>query len=200
MPPNARPFDTFVADNDIDGADDALLHMLDKQADTQGLSNISSENEDWTDVKHSERKKRDRILEDGVLLQLMRKSNLKGFLRLFTNLSIMAMTAYAIDLLDVYPLDCQSLKAEKLAVFVPLYFFYGFQFQCFAFAGQHEFLHRNAFKTKWVNDLCLFLVGVICFELGAHEKVMHKQHHTFTNNIDKVRSYSVHKLLSKNRF
>lgn len=51
--------------------------------------------------------------------------------------------------------------------------------------GQHEFLHRNAFKTKWINDLCLFLTGVFTFELGAHERVMHKQHHTFTNNIDK---------------
>jgi len=59
------------------------------------------------------------------------------------------------------------------------------RFLSFAFAGQHEFLHRNAFKTKWINDLCLFLTGVFCFELGEHERVMHKQHHTFTNNIDK---------------
>jgi fatty acid desaturase len=53
------------------------------------------------------------------------------------------------------------------------------------FAGQHEFLHRNAFKTKLYNDICLFLVAVFTFESGAHERVMHKQHHTYTNNIDK---------------
>jgi hypothetical protein len=49
------------------GKDAKLTEMLDKQADTDGLQNISSDNEDWTDVKHSERKKRDRIL-DGELL------------------------------------------------------------------------------------------------------------------------------------
>jgi fatty acid desaturase len=141
--------------------------------------------EDWTDVKHSERKKRDRILDDGILIGLMKKSDYKGFKRLITNLSIMAMTVYAIDQLNVYPLNKDNLTPVKIAAFVPLYFFYGFQFQCFGFAGQHEFLHRNAFKTKWINDLCLFLTGVFCFELGVHERVMHKQHHTYTNNIDK---------------
>lgn len=65
-----------------------------------------------------------------------------------------------------------------------LYIFYSFQFQCFAFAGQHEFLHRNAFKTKIFNDICLFLGSVFCIEFGEHERVLHKQHHTFTNNID----------------
>ena len=115
----------------------------------------------------------------------MRKSDYKGFERLFVNLSIMALTAYAIDQLDV-KFNEEFLKdPQKVVAFVALYFFYGFQFQAFAFAGQHEFLHRNAFKTKWINDLCLFLTGVFTFELGAHERVMHKQHHTFTNNIDK---------------
>lgn len=197
MPPNARPVTLFVEDEDLSNVNvkdtlirtsdvkDALTEMLDSQADTDGLSNINSNNEDWTDVKHSERKKRDRILDDGVLIKLMRKSDYKGFERLFLNLGIMAVTAYAIHRLQVYPANTDSFKAERMAVFIPLYFFYGFQFQCFAFAGQHEFLHRNAFKTKWINDLCLFLVGVFCFELGAHERVMHKQHHTYTNNIDK---------------
>jgi len=188
MPPNARPI-SVVTDDNTGTSKDALLEMLDKQADTDGLTKINSDHEDWTDVKHSERKKRDRILDDGVLLKLMRKSDYKGFERLFTNLSIMAMTAYALSQLDVYSprdgVNSSSLTLDKLAIFVPLYFFYGFQFQCFAFAGQHEFLHRNAFKTKWINDVCLFLTGVFCFELGAHEKVMHKQHHTFTNNIDR---------------
>eukprot|EP00978_Attheya_sp_CCMP212_P033752 scaffold137800_cov41-Attheya_sp.AAC.3 len=164
---------------------DELTEMLDQQADTDGLSKLNSDNEDWTDVKHSERKKRDRILDDGVLIKLMKKSDKEGFKRLFTNLGIMALTAYTIHRLDVFPLKEKSFTTEKLAIFIPLYFFYGFQFQCFAFAGQHEFLHRNAFKTKWINDVCLFVVGIFCFELGVHERVMHKQHHTFTNNIDK---------------
>jgi fatty acid desaturase len=183
MPPNAKPIMTL--DRDSQNQRDELTDFLDKQADTNGMSKMSDDNEDWTDVKHSERKKRDRILDDGVLIGLMKKSDRKGLERLFTNLSIMAGTAFAIRQLQVWPLDEDSFSLGKLLIFVPLYFFYGFQFQCFAFAGQHEFLHRNAFKTKWINDLCLFYTGVFCCELGAHERVMHKQHHTYTNNIDK---------------
>jgi fatty acid desaturase len=188
--------DTVVVEEHLHDA--ALTQMLDSKADTDGLSKINSSNEDWTDVKHSERKKRDRILDDGVLIGLMEKSDMKGIKRLFINLSIMATTAYTIHQQTASPFDHQQdddhhhhspqddfFYLKNLAIWIPLYFFYGFQFQCFAFAGQHEFLHRNAFKTKWINDVCLFLTGVFCFELGVHERVMHKQHHTYTNNIDK---------------
>ena len=100
------------------------------------------------------------------MIGLMKKSDKEGLKRLFTNLSILGTTAYAIHQLGVFPLNEESWTIEKLALFVPLYVFYGFQFQCFAFAGQHEFLHRNAFKSKWINDLCLFYTGVFCFEFG----------------------------------
>lgn len=181
MPPNAKP--AFLQDNSTS----ILAEFLDKQANTDGLKSVNYDNEDWTDVKHSERKKRDRILDDGVLIGLMNKSDAKGFERLFTNLSLLALTAFAIAALEVRDLTQENLSSNlsKIMLFVPLYFFYGFQFQCFAFAGQHEFLHRNAFKTKWINDLCLFYTGVFTFEFGEHERVMHKQHHTFTNNIDR---------------
>jgi fatty acid desaturase len=201
MPPNARPSATLFYDDTTTpevpssprhgsniGLKNAIAEMLDKHADTDGLSKISSDNEDWTDVKHSERKKRDRILDDGVLIGLMKKSDYQGFKRLAINLTIMAATAFAIHRLNVLPaliIRQSPSTVSQLATFVPLYFFYGFQFQCFAFAGQHEFLHRNAFKTKWYNDAVLFLTGCFCFELGEHERVMHKQHHTYTNHIDK---------------
>jgi fatty acid desaturase len=197
MPPNAKPFFELSNNND------ALIEMLDKQADTAGLSNMNDANEDWTDVKHSERKKRDRILDDGVLIGLMKKSDYRGLRRLFTNLSIMASTIYCIKQQQVFPLNEESFTLGKFLMFLPLYFFYGFQFQCFAFAGQHEFLHRNAFKSKWINDLCLFYTGVFCFEFGKHERVMHKQHHTYTNNVDKdpeLTSYYSREILENKAF
>lgn len=192
MAPNSKPIhlshdtELIIPDTPQHDGDARLTEMLDKHADTGGLKSMNTDNEDWTDVKHSERKKRDRILDDGVLIKLMAKSDFKGFQRLFTNLGIMAVTAYAIHQLDI-KLDGSLLLEHpaKALAFLFVYPFYGFQFQAFAFAGQHEFLHRNAFKTKWYNDVCLFLVGCFCFELGAHERVMHKQHHTYTNNIDK---------------
>jgi len=173
--------------------DNVIAQLLDKQSDTKGLSNIDTEHEDWTDVKHSERKKRDRILADKVLLELIQKSDYEGFKRLFTNLGILALTGYCIHRLEIFPfdqnkylsLDKDNEELWKLATFIPAYVFYGFQIQCFAFAGQHEFLHRNAWKTRWINDWVLFVVGTACFEFGKHEQMMHKQHHTFTNNIDK---------------
>jgi fatty acid desaturase len=126
-----------------------------------------------------------------VLIKLMVKSDYKGFERLFINLSIMALTAYSIQKLDIDFAGIVENPAklvddwQKTLAFTILYPFFGFQYQAFAFAGQHEFLHRNAFKTKWINDLCLFLQGCFTFEVGAHERIMHKQHHTFTNHIDK---------------
>jgi hypothetical protein len=171
MPPNARPFlndfkDAYsykhpqINPNDDTAEEEAIItDFLDKQADTNGLSNVNEDAEDWTDVKHSERKKRDRLLDDGVLIKLMNKSDYQGFKRLILNLSIMAATAYSIARIEVFPWKLEGGVAAlfqdpvKLAMFVVLFFFYGFQFQCFAFAGQHEFLHRNAFKTKRYNDI-----------------------------------------------
>ena len=186
MPPIARmPSSNDVVDIDTNNNNN-LAEFLDNQADTAGLKNVSDSGEDWTDVKHSERKKRDRLLDDGVLIGLMKKSDFQGAKRLVTNLSIMAATIYAIYRLDVFPFNDESFTFDKMLLFIPLYFFYGFQFQAFAFAGQHEFLHRNAFRTKSINDWCLFYTGVFTFESGEHERVMHKQHHTYT-----VRSFVV---------
>ena len=164
----------ITQDNNIDNEAE-LTAMLDKMSDTKGLSNLSDATEDWTDTKHSERKKRDRILTDGVVLKLMQKSDYEGFKRLFENLGIMAGTIYAIYRLEVFPLDMESMTWQKMSAFLPLYLFYGFQFQAFAFAGQHEFLHGNAFKTKKYNDWVLFIFSCVCFEFGSHERLMHKQ-------------------------
>lgn len=197
MPPNDRSLASEQASTD------ALVSLLDQQADTDGLKNVSDEHQDWTDVKHSERKKRDRILEDKVWIKLMKKSDLKGLQRLFTNWAIMATTAAAIRYLAVFPFHKGSFTPQKLLIFIPLYLFYGFQFQCFAFSGQHEFLHGNAFATKWLNELCLFYTGVLCFEFGKHERVMHKQHHTYTNHIDKdpeLTSYYSREVLENKAF
>lgn len=134
MPPNARPTTLLIDSNDI--LQDALSEMLDKQADMDGLAKVNYDNEDWTDVKHSERKKRDRILDDGVLLGLMKKSDAKGFERLATNLSIMGAVAYGIHRLGTFSAivsgDLESLSLVQWAIFVPLYFFFGFCYQSFA--------------------------------------------------------------------
>lgn len=187
MAPNMKSFHNsdfqqMLAEEELREEEERITEFLDKQSDTNGLSSLVGD--DWTEVKHSERKKRDRILPDGVALKLMQKSDYQGFKRFTENVGILIGTAWCIKLSSVID-SPQDKSLVNFLTFLPLYLFYAFQFQCFAFAGQHEFLHGNAWKTKWINQWALFIVGTICFELGPHERLMHKQHHTFTNNIDK---------------
>jgi fatty acid desaturase len=184
MPPNAKmSFQTISAPSRAES--DILEETLDRLSDTNGLSKLDENAGDWTDVKHSERKKRDRLLKDKVLLELMQKSDYEGFKRLFENLAILALTIFAIYKMHMFPFSKENMTPANLAIFIPLYVFFGFQLQCFAFAGNHELLHGNAFKTRKYNNWVMFAVGVTCFEFGKHERLMHKQHHTYTNNIDK---------------
>jgi len=134
-----------------------LITDLDKKSDVNGFKSVSEDTGDWTDVKHSERKKRDRILPDGVVMKLMKKSDYYGFKRLLSNLSLLFLTSYAILKLDVYPLDINKLTLQQMLVFVPLYVFYGFQMQCLAFAGGHELVHGNALKRNGSTTLLHFV-------------------------------------------
>eukprot|EP00551_Chaetoceros_affinis_P014933 CAMPEP_0203693104 /NCGR_PEP_ID=MMETSP0091-20130426/5131_1 /ASSEMBLY_ACC=CAM_ASM_001089 /TAXON_ID=426623 /ORGANISM="Chaetoceros affinis, Strain CCMP159" /LENGTH=441 /DNA_ID=CAMNT_0050564111 /DNA_START=68 /DNA_END=1393 /DNA_ORIENTATION=- len=184
-----------------DEAELLLAKELDKKSDVNGVTSVNEDSGDWTDVKHSDRKKRDRILPDGVVMKLMKKSDYYGFKRLLSNMALLFLNAYAIKVLDVYSYDSivnfdwRSLdvdfftsnpeRVQKLLLFLPLYIFYGFQMQCFAFAGGHELVHGNPFKTKWINNVVTFVVGTAFFEVLRHERLMHKQHHTYTLNIDK---------------
>lgn len=124
----------------------------------------------------------------------MEKSDWKGFERFFSNMTFMALTAYAIHYLDIYSSICNNrnfndlrsvLFSEKMIVFIPIYIFYGFQMQCMAFAGGHELNHNNAFKTKWMNTAAAFFVSTAFFEVAWNEKFNHKQHHIYTLDINR---------------
>lgn len=159
--------------------------MLDEQCDSQGLT-AHGDATDWSDVKHSLRKKRDRLLDDNIILSLCKKSDWEGFKRLLTNFAILVCTAKTVGILwDFLEIKSSFNLAAKYVLFPALYMFYGFQIQCFGYAAQHELMHRTAFRTRWINDMLLFLVSIPCFEFGKHEKAMHKQHHTYTNDIDR---------------
>ena len=151
---------------------------------------------DWTDkgINQAERKKSDRILSDGIVLQLMKKSDWEGCKRFLGNMGLMALTAYIIHKLDIFPSirDADSidqwqslLRSDKMLVSIPLFLFYGFQMQCMAFAGGHELIHGSAFKTKWMNTLACFFVSTAFFEVSWHEKLNHKQHHIYTLDINR---------------
>ncbi|KAL3944370.1 MAG: hypothetical protein SGBAC_001574 [Bacillariaceae sp.] len=157
---------------------------------------VATVDKDWTDnaIKPSERKNRDRILPGGVVLKLMKRSDWLGTKRFISNMSFMALTAFAIYRIGIHsdfaevenPRQLWSvLSSQKMLAFAPLYFFYGFQMQCMGFAGGHELLHGNAFKTKWLNTAVTFFVSTAFFEVLWHERINHKQHHIYTLDIDR---------------
>lgn len=162
-----------------------LAETLDRNCDTNGFNCVAGDQTDWTDIPHSKRKKRDRYLDDNIILKLSQKSDWEGFRRLFENLSILLLTGYSLRPALVFCFESGDYRIAKIIFFCILYFFYGFQIQCFGYAAQHETMHRTAFKTKWINELFLFCFSLPSFEFGRHEQVMHRQHHTYTNNIDR---------------
>ena len=166
-------------------ASDTNESTLDRNSDTKGLVDEVQNTTDWTDVVHSKRKKRDRLLDDRIIIMLSQKSDVEGFKRLLTNILILITTAKCIDWIWMLDYGSMYMKCFKMSLFLPMYAFYGFQIQCFGYAAQHEMMHRTAFRSRWLNDLFLFLVSIPCIEFGKHEKAMHKQHHTYTNNIYK---------------
>ena len=89
---------------------------------------------DWTDGKNDERK-RYRVLPNGVVMKLMKKSDYKGFERMLTNISLIVGNAFLIKNLDILN---NLTNVQTVAAFLPLYMFYGFQLQCMGFAGGHE--------------------------------------------------------------
>eukprot|EP00397_Hematodinium_sp_SG-2012_P034080 GEMP01036505.1.p1 GENE.GEMP01036505.1~~GEMP01036505.1.p1 ORF type:complete len:369 (+),score=65.72 GEMP01036505.1:64-1170(+) len=122
--------------------------------------------DDWTDVPHAERRKRDRILTDDELAPLLVKSDARALAHVAGHLAVVYCTGALV-------LQCSwwILPFAWLC--------HGFVLQCLAYAGQHETLHYTAFKTKRLNEVVSFFASVPCFEFAAHERVLHKQHHIF---------------------
>jgi fatty acid desaturase len=46
-------------------------------------------------------------------------------------------------------------------------------------------MHMTAFKTPILNKIVMFLASMPSFEFGCHERLMHKAHHTYTNDPNK---------------
>ena len=155
---------------------------------TKQTAAVSKDEKPWTDKEQHYITKRGKILPNGLVLQLSKKSDWHGFKRLISNLSFLLVTGYAIHQLDIFQ-DiltnvCSTFLSSKMLIFVPLYILYGFQMQCMAFGGGHEMLHGNAFKTRWINTLITFIVSTAFFEVLWHERLNHKQHHVHTLCID----------------
>ena len=51
------------------------------------------------------------------------------------------------------------------------------------FSPQHEFAHRTAFRTRWLNDFFGWIFGAIIMLPNVYFRWEHTAHHTYTQNI-----------------
>mmetsp|Transcript_52199 Transcript_52199/g.77878 ORF Transcript_52199/g.77878 Transcript_52199/m.77878 type:complete len:443 (-) Transcript_52199:210-1538(-) len=91
------------------------------------------------------------------------KSNVQGGLQLSFHLALFALAAF---------IPTQSLSLLGKA-FVSSFFF----------NGLHEAVHRTAFKSKIVNDICAHIFGFLCMRPARHYFYYHWQHHKYTGNV-----------------
>lgn len=125
--------------------------------------------DDWTDVPHDQRKKRDRYLSNEELRPLLVKSDYRAARHIAGTLVFAALSGWTV-------LKCPWWM-------LPIaWFIHGFILQCYSYCGQHETMHYTAFKTRILNEIVAFICSLICFEFAAHERVMHKQHHIYPND------------------
>ncbi|KAJ8613127.1 hypothetical protein CTAYLR_004817 [Chrysophaeum taylorii] len=150
----------------------------DEQDAKHAAGMLGSEGEDWSKVPHSQRK--DRPLAKDVLRELQLKSDLKGFGQLAGNMALII----AGGAVNVWLWRSDTLSAwTRLLLLAPSVLWQGFLLSALGFACQHECIHLTAFKTRKLNDYVGFWSSVPSFTFYYHEFLMHKEHHTHTQDI-----------------
>lgn len=151
---------------------------IDQELDAQQAAGMLGGNgEDWSKVPHSERK--DRPLVKEVLRGLQRKSDVKGLAQLTGNLALIV----AGGLVNVWLWRSEAILMATRFWLVPAIIWQGFLLSALGFACQHECIHQTAFKTRKLNDYVGFWSSVPSFSFYYHELLMHKEHHTHTQDI-----------------
>ena len=52
------------------------------------------------------------------------------------------------------------------------------------FCGLHEFIHRSAFRSRWLNDWLAFIAGFIVFYPAYYFRCFHFAHHRHTQDLE----------------
>ncbi|WP_282610044.1 fatty acid desaturase [Pelagibius sp. Alg239-R121] len=68
---------------------------------------------------------------------------------------------------------------------LPAMMVYGTVLTVPAYALSHECAHGTAFRTRWLNEACLWLGSLIYFEEPHHRRYSHTRHHTYTWHVGK---------------
>jgi len=111
------------------------------------------------------------IIGTAELAQLQKRSDARGLARFAGHLLAIAGTGalYSLTIERHAPLAWQALAGVAL----------GFTLVTM-FAAMHEAVHRTAFKSQRLNDVCAFIAGVLSFYNSTFYRPYHGWHHRFT--------------------
>lgn len=113
-----------------------------------------------------------KTLDITVLRQLSHRSDLRGFLRAGSHLTVMAATGTLIAL---------ALRSPYPWLVWPAMLLHGFTLVTM-FAPMHECVHRTAFANKWANEIFGWFAGLLSFYNFTYYRHYHTWHHRYTQD------------------
>ena len=112
-------------------------------------------------------------LEIGVLRSLSVRSDLKGLVRFVTHLGVMIATGCLV-----------RWAMPHWYYLIPALVVHGFTIVTM-FAPMHESVHRTAFATPRLNEICGWIAGLIGFYNFHFYRYYHTWHHRYTQDPDR---------------
>ena len=108
-----------------------------------------------------------KLISRPKLRQLMKRTDRHAWMYLLRHFAIIFATGYLVYLcIDTW-------------LFIPSMFIHGIGI-VHLFSPQHEFAHRTAFRTRWLNDFFGWIFGVAIMLPNVYFRWEHTAHHSFT--------------------
>jgi len=112
-------------------------------------------------------------LDRKVLKSVAQRTDMPGLIHLGIWLVGLVITGFLISI---------TLGSAWVLFFMVLH---GILLTVPAYAMSHETAHGTAFRTRWLNELVLWITSFIYMEEPLHRRYTHTNHHTFTWHVGK---------------
>ncbi len=110
-------------------------------------------------------------VEPGILRELMRRSDRRGWLQAGGHLALFAVTGSLAYLCWVH---------QWWVVFAAAMFAHGTIGSFFRGLATHELNHGTVFSTRWLNKLFLYVYALLSWDNPFHHSASHRFHHRYT--------------------
>lgn len=110
------------------------------------------------------------VLEITTLRSLSLRSNVQGLIRFGAHVGTMLMTGYLV-----------YLSLGNWYLLLPAMVLHGFTIVTW-FAAMHECVHRTAFASPMLNEVCGWIAGLLSFYNFTYYRHYHTWHHRYTQD------------------